>query len=111
MPHRSSPDSIFGLYYGRVILHPEKSHSGQIMFNWCFEVPWEWTSYESLKKKYGHYHAESFPLPNARSLIQGRQFALRIDNGLGEYLTRIGLAKSFRVFAEFKEEVDSGRLS
>jgi hypothetical protein len=103
MPHKSSPDSVFGLYYGRVMLYPRISSQQEIILDWRAEVPWEWPSYDHLYSKYGNYHAESFPLPNLRSIIQGRVYALHIDNGLGEYLARLGLAESFLVFAEWQE--------
>ena len=62
-----------------------------------------WPSYASLKQKYGDYHAESFPLPNLKSIVFGRQYALFVDNGLGEHLSRVGLAKPFLAFAEWEE--------
>jgi hypothetical protein len=105
MPHPSSPDSVFGLYHGRIILRPSDVSGGQATVTWRAEVPWEWPSYETLHAQYGNHHAENFSLPNLRSLLQGRKHALYLDNGLGEYLTRLGLAKSFLVFAEWTERM------
>ncbi len=108
MCHPSSPDSVFGLYYGRVLLRPVVTNGGAIAFNWRAEVPWVWPSYESLKSKYGIYHAECVPIPNLNAMIHyDLARALNIDNGLGEYLTHLGLAKSFVVFAEWQETIQS----
>lgn len=105
MADRSCMDSLIGLYWGKVTLRPERSNSGKFVLNWRFELPWKWPAYESLKKKYGSYHAENFPIPNVRSIIQGGRFSLHIDNGLGEYLSRLGLAKPFLAFSELNEDV------
>lgn len=102
MPDFSNIDSVFGLYYGHVEAVPEVSRDS-IRIRWRAEVPWEWPSYESLKEKHGDYHAESFPIPNASCLIRGINGAIFIDNGLGEYLTRLGIAKSFLAYAEWEE--------
>jgi hypothetical protein len=101
MPDRSNTDSVFGLYYGRLQVTPIRQSDGACEFLWRAEVPWAWPSYEDLRTKYGNPHAESFPLPNARSLLQGKQYALYVDNGLGHHLERIGLAKSFLAYAEW----------
>jgi hypothetical protein len=69
-------------------------------------VPWTWPSYESIRSKYGRYHAESFPLPNLASLFFGREHALYVDNGLGEYLVHLGLAAPFTAYAEWDEDVN-----
>jgi hypothetical protein len=66
-------------------------------------VPWGWPSYASLKTKYGDAHAESFPLPNLKSALFGREHSLVVDNGLGEYLVQLGLAKPFLAFSEWDE--------
>ena len=47
-----------------------------------------------------------FPLPNARSILQGRKYCLRVDDGLGEYLSQIGLARPFEAYSEWKERVE-----
>lgn len=103
MPDRSQTDSVFGLYYGSVHLTQNKTADG-CRRHWRAEVPWVWPSYPSLRAKYGDPHAESFPLPNLQSIFLGPRRALRVDNGLGEYLTQIGLAKSFLAYAEWDEE-------
>lgn len=103
MPDRSQTDSVFGLYYGRVHLTQNKTADG-CRHHWRAEVPWVWPSYPSLRAKYGDPHAESFPLPNLQSILLGPRRALRVDNGLGEYLTQIGLAKSFLAYAEWDEQ-------
>ncbi len=103
MPDRSNADSVFGLYYGRVILRTNPRKDGSCRRQWRAEVPWQWPSYESLKKKYGRYQAESFPLPNAVCVLLGKKHCLFVDNGLGEYLTRVGLAKTFLAYAEWED--------
>jgi hypothetical protein len=102
MPDRSQTDSVFGLYYGSVHL-TQKIVAGGCRHHWRAEVPWVWPSYPSLRAKYGDPHAESFPLPNLQSVFLGPRRALRVDNGLGEYLTQVGLAKSFLAYAEWDE--------
>jgi len=104
MPHKSSIDSVFGLYWGKIIASPEYSDSG-IIINWRAEVPWKWPSYQVIKKKYGSYKVGIFPLPNLKSIIMGKKYCLHINNGLGAYLTKLGLAKSFTAYAEWKEEL------
>ncbi|WP_152670219.1 hypothetical protein [Lysobacter capsici] len=103
MPDRSQTDSVFGLYYGRVHLTQKKAADG-CRRHWRAEVPRVWPSYPSLRAKYGDPHAESFPLPNLQSILLGPRHALRVDNGLGEYLTQIGLARSFLAYAEWDEQ-------
>lgn len=104
MPHPSSLDSLFGLYYGSVILRPSVTNARAIVLHWRAEVAWVWPSYESLHAKYGDSHAECFALPNLRAVLQlSTDHALRLDHGLGEHLTRLGLAKPFVAFAEWSE--------
>lgn len=105
MPHPSSIDSIFGLYWGTLQLNARYTDNHNLLLKWRAEVPWEWPSYESIRAKYRTAHAETFPIPNLLSLFLGNQFALRIDNGLGEYLTKIGLAKSFLAFADWEDPI------
>lgn len=110
MPDFSNIDSVFGLYYGTLIAEPTRVGE-TLQINWRAEVPWEWPSYQSLTEKHGDPHAESFPIPNASCLIGGINGAIFIDNGLGEHITHLGLAKSFTVFAEWSEVIeDSGAL-
>lgn len=42
-------------------------------------------------------------MPNARSLIQGPDCCLRMDDGLGGHLSVIGIAKPFLVYSEWDE--------
>ena len=39
------------------------------------------------------------------SIVFGVEYSLFVDNGLGEYLTRIDLAKSFVAYAEWDEVI------
>lgn len=106
MPDESNADSVFGLYHGSLTVELGRSSAGICTLHWRAEVPWEWPSYDDLRTEYGSPHAESFPLPNARSIVFGRQYSLFVDNGLGEYLTRLGIARSFVAFAEWKEPAE-----
>lgn len=109
MPDKSNVDSVFGLYYGT--LHASPTYrSREIEIRWRAEVPWIWPSYPSLKKKYGRYHAESFPMPNIRSLLFGKEYVLYVDNGLGEYITHLNLAKSFFAYAEWTETIPRNQI-
>jgi hypothetical protein len=103
-------DSACGLYFGHITVRPETTAKGTVRLEWRAEVPWEWPSYESLYKKYGDYHAQSFPLPNVRGWLQGPEYCLRIDDGLGGHLAEIGLAKPFLVYSEWSEEIDAAQL-
>lgn len=105
MPDFSNIDSVFGLYYGHIIAKPTRV-ADTIQIQWRAEVPWEWPSYALLEAKHGTPHAESFPIPNASCLFLGIEGAIFIDNGLGEYLTHLGLATSFVAFAEWMEISD-----
>ena len=105
MPDFSNIDSVFGLYYGHLIAKPERIN-GNLQIHWRAEVPWEWPSYAALTAKYDDPHAESFPITNASCLIKGIDGAIFIDNGLGEHITHLGIAKSFTVFAEWSAVVE-----
>jgi hypothetical protein len=99
------PDSHVGLYFGHVAACPHVTKKGTVALQWRAEVPWRWPSYASLHDKYGNYHAQCFPIPNARSWLQGSEYCLRMDDGLGGYLAEIGLAKPFLAYAEWEEEI------
>lgn len=103
MPDLSQWDSVFGLYYGTLALTKRLEPDGSCRLHFRAEVPWIWPSYASLTKKYGTPHAESFPLPNAKSLLFGPNYALYVDNGLGHYLEEVGIARSFLAFGEWSE--------
>jgi hypothetical protein len=104
MPDPSSLESVFGLYYGHMTLIPRARSGGGLACRWRAEVPWNWPPYEKLARERGDPHAECFPIPNLRALLRGHRYALMLDNGLGEYLVRLGLAKSFLVYAEWEED-------
>lgn len=103
MPDPSTLDSVTGLYWGTVEGTVRARADGTKVFHWRAEVPWEWPSYESLRKRYGTPHAETFVLPNPRSIALGTRYALHIENGLGEHLVRLGIAKPFVAWAEWEE--------
>ena len=108
--HMADPEffeSLTGLYYGRLIAKPRRLQDGTLAIRWRAEVPWRWPTYEYLRRTYGSYHAWCFPLPNARSLLFGAEYCLRIDDGLGEHLVKLGLAKPFLVYSEWEEKLPS----
>lgn len=102
MPDASNIDSVFGLYYGYIEAKPQKIQNN-IHIDWYAKVPWEWPSYDFLKDEYGDPHAESFPIPNFSCIFLGLEGAIYIDNGLGEYITQLGIAKSFKVYSEWNK--------
>lgn len=110
MPDPSCLDSVFGLYYGHLILRARARQDGRIVLHWRAEVPWEWPTYESQAKENGDPHAKYSWIPNVQSLLRGRMRGLRIDDGLGEYLVRLGLAKPFLLYSEWTDELNGGEL-
>lgn len=105
MPDPSCIDSMFGLSFGRLILRPDTINRGHIHLRWRAEVPWEWPSYEAQVKESGNYRSKATRIPTALSLFRGRTSGLLIDDGLGEYLVRLKLAKPFLLYAEWTEEL------
>ena len=73
------------------------------MIHWRAECPWQWPTYDVIFKKYGAYHAQCFPIPNAWSVLFDAEHALRMDDGLGGSLTELGLGKPFLVYSEWTE--------
>ncbi len=99
-------ESYVGLYYGTLTAAPALQKDGTVLVQWRADMPWQWPSYESLLKKYGNYHAQCFSLPNMRSVLPGQEYkSLRVEDGLGEYLAQIGLAKPFLVYSQWQEQM------
>jgi hypothetical protein len=96
-------DAYVGLYFGTLRLRAQRKQSGLVTFSWRAEMPWQWPSYEDTYERYGDYHGQSFPLPNARSLLFGPDYCLYLDDGLGGCLEDLGMAKAFLVHAEWEE--------
>jgi hypothetical protein len=103
MPDPSCLDSLFGLYYGRLILRREVRPDGRVQFHWRAEVPWEWPSYESQTTESKNPHAKTSRIPDILAFLGNHNSGLLIDDGLGEYLVRLGLAKPFLLFSEWTE--------
>ena len=103
MPHPSSPDSVFGLYYGTLEARTHRAGS-DCEIHWRAEVPWIWPSYTDITKKTGTPHGESFPLPSLRSILLGIDHSLYVDNGLGRYIEDYGLAKRFVAYGEWHDK-------
>jgi hypothetical protein len=101
MPDASRTDSVFGLYWGTVRVTQVGSEGLECRLRYRAEVPWTWPSYAELQARYGTPHGESFPLPNAMSLLFGADHALYVDNGLGHHLSTVGLAREFVAYAEW----------
>lgn len=99
-------DSSVGLYFGRISVRPHSPDDNRLLLHWRADMPWQWPSYDSLYEKYGDYHAQCFPLPNARSVLQGARYSLWMDDGLGEHLAQLGLAKPFLVWSAWDEEAE-----
>ena len=100
IPDPSSPDSVYGLYWGNVSATVLPINAQKMSIQWRATVPWVWPSYDLLKKKYGDYHAENVRIPSLGAVFGQYLF---IDNGLGEYLTHIGIAKTFLAYATWSE--------
>ena len=99
-------DSFTGLYFGHIVARPVRLPNRKIRINWRFECPWEWPTYASLRQKYGHDHAQRFPIPNPRSILYGSHYALLIGDGLGGHLATLGIAKPFLVYSEWMETME-----
>ena len=99
-------DSYVGLYDGHVQAVVEQVNANSIVVTWRAECPWEWPSYDAVYEQYGRYHARTFPLPNARSLLFGKQFSLKMDDGLGGQLVDLGLAEPFLAYSEWTEDIE-----
>ncbi len=104
-------ESYVGLYYGTLTAAPALQKDGTVLVQWRADMPWQWPSYESLLKKHGNYHAQCFSLPNVRGILQGPEYCLRMDDGLGEYLAQLGLAKPFLVYSQWREQMPAGESS
>ncbi len=98
-------DAFVGLYFGRVIAEPSKTTDGTIAIRWRAECPWQWPAYPFIEEKYGDAHGQCFPIPNPRSILFGARHCLWLDDGLGEHLAHIGIAKPFLVYSEWDELV------
>jgi hypothetical protein len=96
-------DAFVGLYYGHLQVTPRRIEADSLVLSWRAEVPWTWPTYAEIFQKYGDYHAQSFPLPNARSVLLGPKYRLRMDDGLGGHLSMLGLAKPFLAYSEWEE--------
>jgi hypothetical protein len=114
MADRSCIDSYAGLYYGHLEVEVVRVEDERLILKWRAECPWEWPSYEYMSREYGNPHHLIFPIPNVRYALaallsssgEARQYALWLDDGLGEHLTHIGLAKSFVLYSEWQEEIN-----
>lgn len=98
-------DAFVGLYYGHLQATFRVVEGGSLVLSWRAEVPWTWPTYTELFQKYGDHHAQSFALPNARSVFQGQKYCLWMDDGLGGHLSKIGMAKPFLAYSEWEETV------
>jgi hypothetical protein len=98
-------ESFVGLYFGKISVRPSKCPDGSLALLWRADLPWKWPSYDSLTQQQGNPHAQCFPLPNARSFLQGSRYSLRMDDGLGQQLEKLGLAKPFLVYSEWHERL------
>ena len=102
MPDSSVADSIYSLYYGKVILSPKIKSTGIVEMHWRAEVPWYWPEYDYLKEKYDDYKAHSFSVPNFKSIFIDKENRLNMDDGLGQHMVVLGIAKPFLAYSEWK---------
>lgn len=107
MPDPGNADSLAGLYYGKLIARPGIEADGTVRIHWRAEMPWKWPSYDYVRARFGHPQAKQrcYPIPNARSRLFGRRYCLYVDDGLGEHLVALGVAKPFLVYSEWEDEL------
>jgi hypothetical protein len=105
MPHKSVPDSIYALYYGNIYLHPTVDTGGAITLTWRAELPWHWPKYDYLKEKFDNYRAHRFSIPNLSSIFVDKKSRLKVDDGLGEYLVTLGIARPFLAYSSWQENI------
>lgn len=98
-------DARFAFNTGTLRLQAQRSSTGRCVLHWRAEAPWVWPSYEILQRKNGKYHANNVPMPNLRVLISRNAPMLHLDDGLGQHLVSLGLAKPFLAYAEWEEEL------
>lgn len=96
MQDESSPASEYALHKGEITLLVNNISKSEISITWRFENPWCFPAYykDSLKKTIGNW--SSFAISTFENNIY-------IDYGLIEYLTHLGLAKTFIVYGEYTE--------
>lgn len=105
MPDKSVPDSIYALYYGKIYLYPTTNKEGLVNMLWRANLPWYWPKYDYLKEKFDDYKAHRFSIPNLRSIFINKRHALRVDDGLGEYLVTLGIARPFLAYSTWKNKL------
>ena len=109
MGHGKPWDAHLTLYFGTIAGTLDE---GAII--WEVEMPYKWPTFESLKRTYGTYHKEEFPIPNMTSILSdylpeyAKKFGLGrplyLPNALGGELEKQGLAKSFNTRTTWTEE-------
>ena len=96
-------DSHFALYFGRFSGTVIEKDS-KIFIEWSVSMPWQWPNYQDIKKTYGTFYKEIFPIPNLLSLI-GIGEHLWLPNALGGEIENQGIAKRFNVTATWLEPI------
>ena len=109
MGHGRPWDAHLTLYFGTI---SGTLDEGAII--WEVEMPYKWPTFKSLKRTYGTYHKEEFPIPNITSILSdflpeyAKEFGLGrplyLPNALGGELEKQGLAKSFNTRTTWTEE-------
>jgi len=95
MGHSTPLDAHFALYFG-TIKGELVAENNKKFIQWTADMPWKWPTYADIKKTYGTFYKEIFPLPNALSLL-GLGQQMWLPNALGGELEKRGLAKSFDI--------------
>ncbi|MEM7624371.1 MAG: hypothetical protein AAF333_01950 [Planctomycetota bacterium] len=103
MGEPSDFDALASLYFGKLIARVARGEDGRPVIGWRVEIPWTWPTYDELHEKYGYFHAQNFALPNARSVLMGPRYQLRVDDGLGGHLQAMGVTRPFLVYAEWHD--------
>jgi hypothetical protein len=111
-------DAKYGLYYGRICVDSISADESGTFIRWRAVVTWVWPSYAYQQATFGDPHEKRSDLPNLMCLTVTKKWrptvrceegeALWVDDGLGEYLTHLGLARSFDVIGEWEEVAGVG---
>ena len=95
MGHATPLDAHFALYFG-TIKGELVAGTDKKFIQWTADMPWRWPTYADIKKTYGTFYKEIFPLPNVLSLL-GLGQQMWLPNALGGELEKQGIARSFDI--------------
>ena len=104
MGHATPLDAHFALYFG-TIKGELVAETDKKFIQWTADMPWRWPTYADIKKTYGTFYKEIFPLPNVLSLL-GLGQQMWLPNALGGELEKQGLARSFDIKTSWNESLN-----